>query len=180
MGEKEKEKYRRRRERLLADPEKYREYLEHRRLQRKLRQQPREPKNPDEHNKPNEPKDEPKFRPPLPGESIEQTREKYNRKAEKAIERAEEDRKAKWCGLHRYDAMKKFILEGMPDEEIIERIGIYREKNDRERYNTRRKPDYKLLEICKRIVRGQISKGHYGMSLHALIRGELDGEAGQE
>ena len=77
MGEKEKEKYKKSREKLMADPEKYQAYLEKRRMQRKQRQKELEP------------------RPPLPGESIEQTREKYNRKTEKAIKKAERDRKTK-------------------------------------------------------------------------------------
>lgn len=108
--------------------------------------------------------------PPLPGETIEQTRARYNRLTAMSIKRAEEDRRTKWDGMHRYDALKKFILDGMPDDEIIERIGIYKEVGKRPD-----KPDRKLLGIFKRIVRGQITEGHDSMSLHDLIKGEING-----
>ena len=140
-------KYQKMREKLMADPEKYQEYLEKRRLQRKQRMQELEP------------------RPPLPGESIEQTREKYNRKTEKAIQKAERDRKTKWGGLHRYDAAMKFIREGMPDDEIIKRIGLWKDYEDGSKH-----PDYKLLKVYKNVAAGKISAGHYGMTLDELMR----------
>ena len=163
--ERKKERYKQRRERLMADPEKYQEYLERRRLQRKLKQAELQ----------EEPKEEPKFRPPLSGESTEQTRAKYNRKTEKAIKQAERDMKTKWDGLHRFDAAMKFIRDGMPDDEVIKRIGLYKDYEDGTKH-----PDKKLLKVYKNVAAGKVSKGHYGMSLRALIRGELDGEAGKE
>ena len=85
----------------------------------------------------------------------------------KAFKRAAEDRKTKWRGLHRYDALMAFINEGMPDEEIIQRIGIYKEKGSGE---VGSKPDYKLLEVFKRVARGEISAGHSGMEWDEMIK----------
>ena len=154
--ERKKERYRQRRERLLADPEKYQEYLERRRLQRKLKQAELQ----------EEPKEEPKFRPPLRGESTEQTREKYNRKTQRSIDKAKKDMETKWRGMHRFDAAMQFIKEGMKDEEIIARIGLYIEYR-----NSKAHPDYGLLEVYKKVQRGDISKGHVGMTLHELLEG---------
>lgn len=85
----------------------------------------------------------------------------------KADLRAKRDRKEKWRGMHRYDALMAFIAEGMPDEEIIRRIGIYKEKSMGEVSN---RPDYKLLEVFKRVARGEISKGHSGMEWAEMMK----------
>lgn len=92
----------------------------------------------------------------------------------KADLRAKRDRKEKWRGMHRYDALMTFIREGMPDDEIIRRIGIYK---DGSRGEPTTKPDYKTLEVFKRIAAGKISRGHVGISMQDLIRGVFaDGE----
>lgn len=102
-------------------------------------------------------------------------RERNDRITRNMIERANADRVNKWRGMHRYDALMTFIREGMPDDEIIERIGIY--KAHSVGVSVVRVPDYKTLEAFKRVAAGKISKGHVGVAMRDLIRGVFaDGE----
>lgn len=110
---------------------------------------------------------------PLHGAALEAAKQKYNRMTLNAMSKAERDRKTKWRGMHRYDALMTFIREGMPDEEIIRRIGIYREATNGE--PSRDIPDCKLLETFKRIARGEISEGHDDMEWNWIMR-SLKGE----
>lgn len=164
-------KWQRKYERMKADPALYQAYLEHRRelYWRSKGQDPEQKKREREERMEAVKENVVKT---MRGESTEQTRAKYNRITAKAIETAEWYRKNKWRGLHRYDAAMQFIREGMPDEEIIERVGMYKDYEDGTKH-----PDYHTLEVYKKVYAGKISKGHVGMTIEEVFDiGEDNGD----
>lgn len=94
-----------------------------------------------------------------------ETKEYWSTLASHELKMAQKLRKECWGGLHRYDATMKLIAEGVPDEEIIERIGLYRKGA-----SGKLTKDRKTLETYKKVYRGEISEGHDDMEWPQLMR----------
>ena len=175
MSDRDKAQYIKKRKRMMEDHEYYLRELERRRKKYWL-ENGKTPEEAEALSKRREEKVDAGIReqlhPPLHGETMAETIRRYNLKAEKAIKEAERDRKEKWGGLHRYEAAMKFIREGMSDDEIIERIGLYKDYEDGTKH-----PDYKLLRVYKNVAAGRISEGHDVMpgEVWRWINGFTDG-----
>ena len=85
-------------------------------------------------------------------------------RADIEIRQSKQQKQELWDGMHRFDAAMKYIAEGMSDEEVIKKIGIYKKVQ-----MGKERPDYETLETYKKVARGDYSEGHDDLTWRELM-----------